>query len=413
MRDVDVAIIGAGAAGISAARTLIGQGASVMLVEALPHIGGRCRTDHGLFGIPADLGAHWLHNADISPLPALARDLGLELYADGNAIRLMVGGREATADELANYQRATDNAEQAIIRLGQRGEDVAATQALLRDQGEWRGPVQFHLGPYECGKALADISALDFARSPLGPDMFVRNGLGTLVTTLGHGLPVSLDTDVRSITVAGHSVTVTTSKGTFTARCAIVTASMGVLAQGNIRFDPLLPAPLLDAINGLSMASYEHVIMELAGNPLALGPDTGVYLKSDSQDTFAALANAGGSNLWYVDTGGTYAKALAHAGADAAIDAAKDWMASMFGAEIKGKIVKAHATSWQTMPSIAGAFSCAAPGKANGRAMLREPHAGRVLFAGEAAHDTLWGSVAGAWESGQASASKALAIVRG
>ena len=57
----DVVVIGAGAAGLSATAHLISKGKSVLCIEAMNRIGGRCYTDMTTFGVPADLGAHWLH----------------------------------------------------------------------------------------------------------------------------------------------------------------------------------------------------------------------------------------------------------------------------------------------------------------------------------------------------------------
>src|SRR3954452_17790851 len=70
--DVDVIIIGAGAAGIAAARRLIAAGRRVVVLEAAAQVGGRCVTDTGTFGVPYDRGAHWIYESDINPLAKLA-----------------------------------------------------------------------------------------------------------------------------------------------------------------------------------------------------------------------------------------------------------------------------------------------------------------------------------------------------
>ena len=72
--DADVAVVGAGAAGIGAARRLLGMGLSVVVLEARPRIGGRALTV-ALRGHPVDLGAHWLHEGPINPLVKLGREL--------------------------------------------------------------------------------------------------------------------------------------------------------------------------------------------------------------------------------------------------------------------------------------------------------------------------------------------------
>ena len=76
----DVVIIGAGTSGLSAAKALKNNGYSVVVIEAESHVGGRCLTDHSLFGIPFDVGGSWLHSAAINPLARIAEQQGLGLH---------------------------------------------------------------------------------------------------------------------------------------------------------------------------------------------------------------------------------------------------------------------------------------------------------------------------------------------
>src|SRR5437016_9056909 len=78
-READIVVIGAGAAGIAAARRIMAANRKVIVLEAGERIGGRCITDSGTFGIPFDRGARWLHNPDGNPMIGLARGVGLEL----------------------------------------------------------------------------------------------------------------------------------------------------------------------------------------------------------------------------------------------------------------------------------------------------------------------------------------------
>src|SRR5262245_7183245 len=76
----DAVIVGAGAAGIAAARRLAAAGRRYALIEATDTIGGRCITDTATFGVPYDRGAHWIHMAEINPLARLAAQTGLDIY---------------------------------------------------------------------------------------------------------------------------------------------------------------------------------------------------------------------------------------------------------------------------------------------------------------------------------------------
>jgi monoamine oxidase len=413
IREVDIAVVGGGAAGIAAARSLVRAGISTLIVESQRRTGGRCITDTITFGAPFDRGAHWLHSAEVNPLVRLGRDLGFSLYADPERDRLMIGQREATEAERSAYDAAVQGSEEAIVRFSEsRPEDGPALAGLPRDLGEWRGPVRFRLGPYDCGKTLADISIQDYAKAAGGEDVFCRPGVGTLVATLGRGLPTSLGTPVSQVAVENDAVRIETSRGTLRARAAIVTVSTSVLAGDTIRFTPGLTDEHRAAIDGLILSSSLHVGVEIPGNPVGVEPDTTVFLKSDEERTFAAFARAGGSELWYLDTGGIYARELEAAGEQTATQLAINWLASVFGEAVRQRIARTAVTLWGRIPTIGGAWSVASPGKQTSRAALRVPLAERVFFAGEACHDTLWGTVGGAWETGEAAAREAIKLVR-
>ncbi|MDG1009107.1 MAG: NAD(P)-binding protein, partial [Amylibacter sp.] len=102
--DVDVVVIGAGAAGLAATDALIRDGYTVQCIEAANRIGGRVFSDTSTFGVPMDYGAHWLHNRSLNPFVNIGRKLGLKLYKAPSNMRVMVKGRDATnADEIAFF----------------------------------------------------------------------------------------------------------------------------------------------------------------------------------------------------------------------------------------------------------------------------------------------------------------------
>ena len=90
--ETDVAIIGAGAAGIAAARKVAAAGRRFVLLEASDHVGGRCVTDSKIFGVPFDRGAHWLHGPD-NPVERLARRAGVDVYRAPRGEKLRIGKR--------------------------------------------------------------------------------------------------------------------------------------------------------------------------------------------------------------------------------------------------------------------------------------------------------------------------------
>jgi len=90
------------------------------------------------------------------------------------------------------------------------------------------------------------------------------------------------------------------------------------------------------------------------------------------------------------------------------LDFAIQWLSSIFGTNVKNTIARNHATRWNARPYVLGAMSVATPGHAEARTALAEPVGARLYFAGEALHASKWGTVTGAWESGERTADAVL-----
>jgi len=412
--ETDVAIIGAGAAGIAAARKVAAAGKRFALIEASDRVGGRCITDSRTFGVPFDRGAHWIHMPDVNPVAKLAQRAGLDIYPAPPGQKLRIGRRNAREGEMEDYLSAIVRANRAIQEAARGKTDVASAKALPKDLGDWRPAVEFVLGPYGCGKSLDDISAVDYARSlERDVDAFCRQGLGALLAKLAIELPVQLDTAVSRIVSGRSAIEVTTTRGIIYAKAAVITASTAVLAAGKIKFVPDMPKRQLDAAAKLTLGSYDHVAIELKGNPLQLANDDLVFEKAAGARTAALLANVSGTPLCLVEVAGKLGRDLSAQGDAAMLDFAQSWLAELYGADVKKAIGRTFVTRWNAEPWVLGAFSSAAPGAQGGRKILMEPVNGRLFLAGEAVHETLWGTVGGAWESGERAADAALKLVGG
>jgi monoamine oxidase len=406
--DVDIVVVGAGAAGIAAARRLAAAKQHFAVFEAADHIGGRCVTDTTTFGVPFDRGAHWIHQPDVSPLLKPAPPAGFDVYSAPRGQSLRVGPRPARDSELENFLTLLVRSHRSIAEAARGQGDMSAASALPTDLGGWRSTIEFVLGPYTCAKALSEVSADDFARqAERDVDAFCRQGYGALLQALGAGLPVRLGTPVRRV-IWGRGIAVDAGSERIYARAAIVTASTDVLASGKIEFSPPLDKRQLDALASLKLGSYEHIALELPGNPLGLQRDDLLFEKSDDPRTAALLANVSGTDLHVVTVAGNFGRTLAAQGEPAMIDFARDWLASMFGSGVKSAIKRTAATRWGADPFVLGGFSAAAPDESDARNVLGEPLGGRLWFAGEAVHETLWGTVGGAWQSGVRAAEAAL-----
>ncbi len=409
--NVDVIIIGAGAAGIAAARRLAAAGRRFALLEAGGEVGGRCITDNRTFGIPYDRGAHWIYLADNSPIAKLAAQTGFDLYLAPPGQRMRIGRRYAREGEMEDFLASLVRANTAIADAARRG-DVACAQVLPKDLGEWRPTIDFVLGAYGCGKDLADVSTIDLFRSAEHDSgAFCRQGLGALLAKLAPMEATQLATPVTRIDWGRSSVEVETPKGQFRAPALIVTVSTNVLVSGKIKFD--LPKRHFDAANKLKLGSHERVAVQLIGNPLGLRADELVFEKSENRQTAAVFGNVYGSTVCMVDVAGNFGRELAAKGQAAMVDFAISWLAGLYGADIKSSIKRVHATRWDQEPWVLGAASAAAPGGQSSRKVMMEPVRDRIFFAGEAVHETLWGTLGGAWESGERAADAALRLFGG
>src|ERR1700681_4137728 len=403
-RDADIVVIGAGAAGIAAARRIQAANRKVIVVEATGQVGGRCLTDTTSFEVPFDRGARWMHNPDTNPMIRLARAAGLEVYSAPLGQKIRIGRRNARAGETEEFLAALVRANRAIDEASRGKVDVACASVLPKDLGDWAGTAEFVLGANATGKDLKDVSAIDKARAQeRNAAIACRQGLGALIATLGEQVPLALSTPASRLSWSNRDVMVETPAGKIVARAAVITVSSNVLAAGNIKFAPDIPKRQLDAAAKLSLGSYDHIALQLPGNPLGLVRDDIIIEQSSSTRTALLFANTGASSLCSIDVGGSFGRDLAAQGEPAMIAFAVEWLTKLFGSDAAAAVKKSSATRWDIAPFALGAMSVAAPGAQPSRKILTEP-IGCMFLAGEATHETLWGTVDGAWEGGERAA---------
>jgi monoamine oxidase len=407
-READIVVIGAGAAGIAAARRIMAANHRVVVVEASGQIGGRCLTDISTFDVPFDRGARWMHNPDANPMIKLARGAGFDVSSAPQGQKIRIGRRNARAGETEEFLAALVRANRALDEASRGKIDVSCASVLPRDLGDWAGAAEFVLGANATGKDLRDVSVIDKAR---GQDrnaaIACRQGLGVLMAKLGEQVPVALSTPASHITWGGRDVTVETPAGKIVARAAIITVSTNVLTSGNIKLTPDIPKRQLEAATRLSLGSYDRIALQMPGNPLGLGRDDVIIEQSNSMRTALLFANMAGSSLCSIDVAGSFGRDLSAQGEPAMVAFAIEWLTKLFGSDAASAVKKSSATRWNAAPFVLGAMSSAAPGAQPSRRILSEP-IGSLFLAGEATHETLWGTVDGAWESGERAAEAAL-----
>jgi len=135
-----------------------------------------------------------------------------------------------------------------------------------------------------------------------------------------------------------------------------------VVASGGLRFTPDLGHHEIDSFGRLALGSYDHIALELVGNPLGIESDDLIFEKSADTHTAAILANVSGTALCTVDVAGAFGRDLSAQGEAAMVDFASEWLAGLYGAEVKKAIKRTSTTRWNKEPYALGAWSCAVPG---------------------------------------------------
>ncbi len=398
-RDLPIIVVGAGVAGLAAARHLRAHHVPVTLIEAAPRIGGRAWTT--LIGPdPFDHGATWLHDADRNPLVPLATPEDQLTASDGRAERLSIDGRPATPADHAAYDEADRRLDQvAAAALAGPDTTLAAAMAPMAHD-PWSKLIALWEGPIIAAADADRLGLLDWHRNRLqGRNMVPAQGVGAFLARR-LATQATLGTPATRIGWSGPGVHVETPRGVIHARAAIVTASTGVLASGAIRFDPPLPPDIEAAFHALPMGLLSKVAFHAAG-PDRLGLDPGtLVVDREGRMTFNAWPQGRAHLVGFM--GGSTAWSVAH-DPHAAEHLARTELARALGHDALRSLGPAPVvTTWGTDPLTRGAYAYAGPGDAPRRATLAAAFpAERLLFAGEALRtDGLAGTVGGAYLSG-------------
>lgn len=421
----EIVIVGAGVAGLAAAAAVRAQGRSALVLEAKGRVGGRAWTTWPaeLGRVPFDHGASWLHEAEQNPLADLAKAAGRRLLDTERmrSRRLFVGGRLATPAEEDAYRQAYDAIVASVHARAAQGPDISLAEALRPyADNPWAPTIAAWEGAIIAAADAEVLSLKDWAVNSLeGQNLAVPDGLGALVADLlaPQAGEIRLNCPVRLIRwqEPNGAVVLETARGTLHARAAIVTVSTGVLAAGGIAFRPELPAPTQEAIHALPMGLLSKIAFRLREpEQSGLPASCAIFRQRHSFAEPAVIFHARpfGRDSVVSFFGGRTAWDLAKAGPQAAEDFVRAEWRAIFGAGADGWLAPgAVHTEWGTDPEVLGAYCYARPGQAEARARLAEPLAeGRLIFAGEACHTGLGGTVGGAylsgWEAAQLVASR-------
>lgn len=412
----DVAIIGAGFAGLAAAAELQAHDFSVELFEATQRVGGRAHTVHD----EVELGPEFIHGCPDATL-ALVRAAGLEIERitdthhmsrDGHIVELpAVWERFGRLLEPATRPGAIDESARAYLERSRMSPDDARLFASLVE-GFYAAPLDDIgiRGIADDAGGAAGVHGAQQAR--------IRGGYGRLVAVLERQLaaasvPIHFGHVVHAIDYSTDRVRIDHTHGSSLARRVIVTLPVGVLQAGDVRFQPALDEHAA-ALAQLAMGQVVKVVLCLR-EPVWRhhGPRHLAFIHRD-QGAFPAfwLHSSARHQQLTAWAGGPHARALATYTIDDLVDRVIDEFAGTLALRrttLVDAVVHEHYHDYARDPFAYGAYSYTRVDGSGAADVLARPLASRLYFAGEATDAEYEGSVAGAIASGQRAAKQVIA----
>lgn len=408
-----VIVIGAGAAGLAAARELRAHGFAVTVIEARDRIGGRVWT-HRQFGPAIDLGAQWITGIDGNPIKEIASERGIATRATEytDVLAFDARGRAIHDHTLKDFKAQYDKiAERAVELAGEQSRAITVEQAMelaLEDEEELNKEEQrvleWMVGAYQELQWGVDAEELAVREEEGlfsgGNELFV-DGYEQIIRILGEGTTVKLEEVVQRIETRQDRVRVETNRGVHEAARAIVTVPLGVLKRGSITFSPALPARKQGAIERLAMGALNKIALVF---PHAFWPaefDFIAYVSKQRGElpVFLNLYKLASAPVLLAFITGRYSARIA-ALSDAAVEQRiMEVLRSMFDGPIPSPthLLRTH---WEEDPFAFGSYSHVPVGaETSDMDILAEP-VGRLHFAGEATRWVHTGTVHGALLSG-------------
>lgn len=418
----EVLVIGAGIAGLAAARRLQDEGLAVTVVEARDRVGGRVHSARNPRGDAFDLGASWIHGVKGNPIAALARDLDIPTVTSGrvNALFDARGRRLDTAAVQARMGAALEAARSAAAGPGRSVADVVrlagVDEALSpRDRRLFRWYLTAEL-EHEFAGDVAELSAAHFdaENEPRGEEVVFPTGYDRVAHALAAGLDVRLRTIVTHVDwgtgpatpdgrVRVHVRDASGATSVLEADHAVVTLPLGVLKAGAVTFSPALPAGHRAAIERLGMGLMNKVWLTFPRR--FWGDADWINRAADPVGRFTQFfAPRTPTPMLAAFHTGACARELEARTDDETVAAALAALRTTYGADVPAPL-EAHVTRWSRDPFALGAYSFVAAGATpDDRVALATPLGRSVFFAGEATHTAYPSTVHGAYLSGIAAA---------
>lgn len=410
----DAIVVGAGMAGLAAARALADAGRRVVVLEATSHAGGRVRTDRSL-GVPFDLGASWIHGTDGNPVTDLAAAAGattVELDF-ANVAAFDEGGERWSQDEFEAAEEAFD---ELVDTLADEGDDGASFGEVLAavDPGWFddrlRGFFTSTYLTFDTG-GLDELSSTRYDEGEVmgGPEVVITDGYDALATYLADGLDVRFDHAVTLITVTDGGVDVAVGDRRFTAADVVVAVPLGVMQAGAITFEPSLPDELLDAVGSVGFSAVDKFLF-VWDDTFWDDVDFLVYTPT-RRDVFNWFLNVNalrpGAHALMTFAYADEARASESMSDDEIVELAMSHLRDMYGADIPPPVAMRR-SSWATDPYTLGAYSFTSVDTRMEHFDVLATPVGPLHFAGEHTDRAFFSTVHGAYLSGKRAAAEIL-----
>jgi monoamine oxidase len=404
--DVDVVIIGAGAAGLSAAKVLKDKNISFRLLEAKNRIGGRAYSDTTKFGRPFDLGCTYLHQIQANPWANYARKNGIKLtsFPPDKYNAFSIDGHPASDADYAFVGQQFKKIEAAVKRSGRASRDISMLSAAKGiTKSKWDLMIYSWLAS---GIEASNASVMDWWNAIGGQNRLCPSGFGRMVAHFGRSIPVDLGVQVKKIDWSGSGVSVSTNKGTVRAKHCIITVSNGVLLSRRIKFTPAINNKLA-VLQGIPMANYMTIGLKFSSKSILPTPRDAYFhiVKSDGTN-LSFIEDINGTGVVRCNVHGKLARSLGKRSEAAAVSFAVNQLRAALGKNRVPNPGRSIASAWDKDPYVRGTWSAALPGYGKKRAQLRQSEGGKLHFAGEAHHPNMYRTCGGAYLSGRDTANR-------
>jgi monoamine oxidase len=410
----DVIVIGAGMAGLAAARTLAEAGLRVTLVEARDRVGGRIYTLPGAT-LPIELGAEFIHGLP-EELIRLVDEAGLtrfELEGETRCFQEELGtsrlgpcGNQREVDQLFDQLShfIPPEADLSFSEfVAQRGlSQEAATLATNYVEG-FNAADAKRISICALAKQQAAEDMISGDRVFRVAEGYARVPEFLLRRFLEAGGELVPSSPVRSISWQPGSARVETETGpTFQGSAVIITLPLGVLQARTVSF---VPQPkILTVADQLAMGSAARVVYEF---DLRFWPDDlGFFFAPDQTPPTWWTTNPRPSSIV---TGWIAGRKLTELRTSNLAEAGLTALSKIMGTDAPRRLLGLHHHNWQTDPHSLGAYSYVPQGAIHASDELSLPVESTLFFAGEHT-DTSghWGTVHGALRSGYRAAKQVL-----